>query len=138
LRYMSEDADVRKRLAEMPQAEISFNYLGQVDQVFRESELFAPAQDARGREIGKENKRFHVLDVVSIIVTGKLQVSWAYGEKVHRRETIEKLASRYSETLRELITHCRVEDVGGYTASDFPLLKLSSKEFKDLASLLDE
>ena len=130
LRFLREDEEIKHRLAEIPEAEVGFNYLGQVDQIFRGSELFDAGRDRQGEAMAAENRRFYVLDVVSMVAGGRLRVNWSYSGKLHRRETVERIAERYIASLRELIAHCRREDAGGYTPSDFPLAGLTQKELE--------
>src|SRR6185295_11777610 len=47
-----------------------------------------------------------------------------------RRETIEKVAKQYAESLKAIIEHCLSGEAGGYTPSDFPLAQLRSEEMK--------
>ena len=136
LRYVGEPG-VRRKLAAMPRAEVRFNYLGQFDQVLRESELFLPTRGA-GEPVAGENRQRYVLDVSGSVAGGRLRMSWSYSEKLHRRETAEQLANRYMECLRQMMEHCRREDAGGYTPSDFPLAKLEQEELDEIASLLNE
>jgi amino acid adenylation domain-containing protein/non-ribosomal peptide synthase protein (TIGR01720 family) len=128
LRYVTGDDAIRRQLAELPQSEISFNYLGQFDQVFRESKLFRPAQEGSGRSVSRENHRQHVIDVGGMVANGRLQIGWTYNANVARRESIEKVAQQYVSCLREIIDHCRSEHAGGHTPSDFPLAGLSQQE----------
>ena len=128
LRYVAQDESVRRKLAELPQAEISFNYLGQFDQIFRESKLFRPAQESSGRSVSHENRRRHLIDVGGIVVNDRLQIGWTYNANQTRGETIEKAAQQYLNCLRELIEHCRTEEAGGHTPSDFPLAPLNQQE----------
>ena len=138
LRYGSEDEGTRTRLRELPRAEIIFNYLGQVDQVLRGSALFVSAGDSSGRPMACENRRAYVLDVSGIVVQGKLQMNWGYSEKLHRQATIAGLARRYMECLRELLAHCRSEEAGGFTPSDFVADKMTQDELMQIASFLDK
>ena len=134
---MSKDEGVRKRLGELPQAEIIFNYLGQVDQVLRRSELLAAAGESGGNGIAGENRRGYVLDVSALVLGGKLQVNWKYSEKLHRRATIEAMAWRCMESLRELLAHCRSEEAGGFTPSDFVADEMTQDELMQIASMLE-
>jgi len=138
LRYGSEEEQVRRTLEEMPQPEIAFNYLGQFDQVFRSQKLFSPARESPGKGIADENHSLHTFEVSAMVARGRLQVSWTYSEKLHRRETIEQLANNYVERLREIIAHCRGEHAGGFTPSDFPLAKLDQKKLSQLAALMNK
>ena len=138
LRHISKDDRIRSRLAELPAAQIIFNYLGQVDQVLRKSTLLAPAPETSGVAIAPENRRPYVLDVSSLVVQGRLQVNWSYSHHLHRREQIEDIATRYMERLRELIDHCRSDGAGGFTPSDFPVAEMTQKELMQIASLLNK
>ena len=128
LRYICEDEKIRRELTELPQAEISFNYLGQFDQIFRESKLFRPAQESSGRSVSRDNRRQHLIDIGGMVVNDRLQIGWTYNPNLTRRETVEKAAQEYLIRLRELIEHCRSEGAGGHTPSDFPLAKLTQQE----------
>jgi len=128
LRYVTEDETIRRELAELPQSEISFNYLGQFDQVFRESKLFRPAQEGSGRSVSPENRRQHIVDVGGMVANGQLQIGWTYNANLTRRESIEKAAQQYVSCLREIIEHCRSEHAGGHTPSDFPLARLTQQQ----------
>jgi amino acid adenylation domain-containing protein/non-ribosomal peptide synthase protein (TIGR01720 family) len=128
LRYICEEENLRRELAELPQAEISFNYLGQFDQIFRESKLFIPAQESSGRSVSRENRRQHLVDVSGIVVNGRLQIGWTHNPGRTPREAIEKAARQYLDCLRQIIEHCRSEEAGGFTPSDFPLTRLNQQQ----------
>jgi non-ribosomal peptide synthase protein (TIGR01720 family) len=137
LRYLSKDEETRKRLREMPKAEIVFNYLGQVDQVLRASALLAPAKESSGPPSASQNRRPYVLDVNAVVAQGKLQVNWGYSENLHRRGTIEIIAGKFMECLREVIAHCRREEAGGFTPSDFVgANNMTQKELMQIAAIL--
>src|SRR5262249_22184503 len=61
LRYMSGRRDVEERLRELPQAEISFNYLGQFDQVMNEGMRLAP--EATGLTQARRETRQYELEI---------------------------------------------------------------------------
>jgi non-ribosomal peptide synthase protein (TIGR01720 family) len=136
LRYLTQDNRILDEIAEIPSAEIIFNYLGQVDQVLRNSVLLSPAQENSGVAIAPENRRPYLLDVSGVVIQGKLQMNWSYSDQLHRRETIEKIAARYMDCVREMIQHCRSEEAGGFTPSDFPVAEMTQKELAQIASLL--
>src|SRR6185503_11004254 len=89
------------------EAEISFNYLGQFDQLFSESSPFGLARESTGAERSLRSKRRYLVDIGGSVFEGRLHLSWTYNENVHRRETIEQLAHGYVDALRDLIEHCR-------------------------------
>ncbi len=115
------------RLAELPQAEISFNYLGQLDQAVSAATPFVPAPESRGPEQDPANSRGYLLDVIASVRGGELQVRWRYSTEIYHAATMQNLANWYMEELRALITHCTAPEAGGYTPSDFGLAKLNEK-----------
>jgi len=121
LRYLSQDIDRQTQMQSMPQAEISFNYLGQFDPLAENpaDALFHPLDEFCGPSFSLHGRRTHLLDVVGIVTQGQLHVEWSYCALLHRQETVETLARRYIETLQALIAHCRAPETGGYTPSDF-------------------
>jgi non-ribosomal peptide synthase protein (TIGR01720 family) len=138
LRHLSQDRRVRDRIRDIPVAEIIFNYLGQVDQVLKKSELLRPVAENSGVTIAPENRRPYILDVTGVVIQGRLQMNWNFSDQMHGRKTIEDIAARYMECLRELIHHCKSEEAGGYTPSDFPVAEMTQQELAQIASLLGE
>jgi amino acid adenylation domain-containing protein/thioester reductase-like protein/non-ribosomal peptide synthase protein (TIGR01720 family) len=132
LRYLSADAKIRQALADQQQAQIIFNYLGQLDTVLSQDALFAPSTEAVGLSHDPTGKRAHELDVVVSILNGCLQLSWRYSRERYRRSTLETLANRYLQHLQALISHCSQTGVGSYTPSDFPLAVLSQPQLDGL------
>jgi amino acid adenylation domain-containing protein/non-ribosomal peptide synthase protein (TIGR01720 family) len=132
LRYLASDEDVRRELRELPQAQVSFNYLGQFDQVLTEESLFLMAKESTGPGQSNQGLRTHSLEVNGRIAGGQLGLFLTYSANVHRRETMERLAHGYAEALRALIAHCRLPEAGGYTPSDFPLAKLEQRTLERL------
>ncbi|HKG14118.1 MAG TPA: condensation domain-containing protein, partial [Pyrinomonadaceae bacterium] len=137
LRYLRGEDDAR-RLAALPAAEVSFNYLGQVDQVLRDSELFALTEKGAWLSRSPRAPRRHLIEIDGSVVAGRLTLGWAYSENVHRRQTVERLAGEFVAALRELISHCRQTQAGGFTPSDFPLARLNQAKLDKLASLLNK
>jgi len=128
LRYLWGDAALTEQLRALPQADVSFNYLGQLAQVLPEGSLFGPARESRGPAHSPRGTRRHLLDVMGSIAEGRLQLVWTYSAHVHSGATIARLAQAYIEALRSLIRHCLSPEAGGYTPSDFPLAQLDQGE----------
>jgi amino acid adenylation domain-containing protein/non-ribosomal peptide synthase protein (TIGR01720 family) len=127
LRYLSS-GEIAASLRNLPQAEVSFNYLGQFDQSFAESSLFGLAKEPSGSCHSLQDSRSHLFEIDGMITDGQLQMVWTYSEALHRRTTVEHLAQSFIEKLRSLIHHCQSADAGGYTPSDFPLAEISQDE----------
>ena len=138
LRYLASESEVRNRLRELPQAEVSFNYLGQMDRVLNEDTIFGAAKESSGPYRGASGRRMYLVEINAMVVGGQLQVSWSYSNQVHDRETIAAVAEQYVENLRAIIEHCTSEEAGGYTPSDFPLAQLDQDKLEKLSLLLKD
>jgi non-ribosomal peptide synthase protein (TIGR01720 family) len=132
LRYLNRDERVTEKLRDMRPAEISFLYLGQIDQGLPESTPFTAARESAGPTMSPRAKRSHLLTVNGFVVAGQLHLDWTYSEKTYRRSTIEKLVEAYRHSLRELIAHCLNVASGTFTPSDFPDAELSQDDLDEL------
>jgi non-ribosomal peptide synthase protein (TIGR01720 family) len=130
LRHLGVDTT----LASFPGAELSFNYLGQLDGALAGNGLLSLAPESAGPQRGPRTRRPYLLDVMGAVVGGQLQMTWTYGEALHRRETVEKLAADFLERLRELIAHCQSPEAGGHTPSDFKLAKVKQNQLDKLSA----
>jgi amino acid adenylation domain-containing protein/non-ribosomal peptide synthase protein (TIGR01720 family) len=134
LRHLRGEEPAR-RLAEPSWPEVSFNYLGQFDQVLPGESLFVRAGEPTGSPRSPRARRTHRVDVVGLVAGDRLRIDWSYGGRVLRRSTVERFAERFAATLRELIAASRsaVErGAGSYTPSDFPLAGLDRQGLADL------
>jgi non-ribosomal peptide synthase protein (TIGR01720 family) len=92
------------RLAALPQAEVSFNYLGRLDPAVGGGALpFRFARESSGPSSGRGGVRSHLLEVNALVAGGRLRFDWAYGSEIHRQTTVERLAGGVAESLRRSI-----------------------------------
>ncbi|MDZ8134764.1 MAG: amino acid adenylation domain-containing protein [Nostoc sp. DedQUE04] len=131
LSYLSPNSAIRHQLATVPQAQVSFNYLGQFDQL-SESGSWKLTQESAGAEQSKLGDRTHLLEVNALVASGKLQLNWTYSQNIHQQSTIEALAAGFINALTDIINHCQSANVGGYTPSDFPEAELTQKYLDNL------
>lgn len=137
LRYLHKNTTIREKLKLLPAAQVSFNYLGQFDQVIKASEVLGLAKEFKSEQ-SLLNQRSHLLGISGLIRAGKLEMTWAYSEKVHKPDTIEKLASGFMEALKNLITHCQSKYSQSYTPSDFSAAKLNQKQLDKFLSKINK
>ena len=128
LRYLSGDPEIAAALRELPQAQVLFNFLGQTDQVLAGSSLFAPARESAGPARDPAEPRRHRLEITGIVAEGRLRLAVRAGGRVYRRDTLAALAEGFRRHLRALIEQCLLPGAGGYTPSDFPLLRTDQRE----------
>src|SRR5262249_49291748 len=103
LRYLGDDEETTARLLRLPQAEVTFNYLGQFDQIHKEASLLTFAQEDTGPVNTLQRLRSHLLEVTGYIAGERLSMNWIYSQNLHERATIERVAQRFLEELRLLI-----------------------------------
>jgi non-ribosomal peptide synthase protein (TIGR01720 family) len=111
----------------MPEPEVSFNYLGQLDLAVSGASLLRPSAEPSGPARSPRGERRHLLQVHGAVVGGRLETHWIFSEKIHRRATVEKLAQHFLAALTALIEHCRSPAAGGHTPADFPAVKLDQR-----------
>jgi amino acid adenylation domain-containing protein/non-ribosomal peptide synthase protein (TIGR01720 family) len=119
LRYLSGDAEITSQLSSLPQAEVSFNYLGQFDWGMQSDSFVKLAPESVGSEHSQLGHRSHLLEINGLVVENQLQLEWTYSENFHSSATIERLAQDFVASLRMLIAHCLSADAGDYTPDVF-------------------
>jgi amino acid adenylation domain-containing protein/non-ribosomal peptide synthase protein (TIGR01720 family) len=140
LRYLADDL-TRRRMAGLPAAPITFNYLGQFDQTFAADALFHPLDEAIGAAHDAHAPLPNELSIDSQVYAGELVLRWTFSAERHDPQTINDLAQAYLGELHSLIEHCLRADVGGPTPSDFPLARLNQAQLDALpipAALIED
>lgn len=107
LRYLNDDAEVAQVMRRLPEPQVGFNYLGQLDQMLDDSTLFSLVREPGGKTRHKSAHRSQLLEINAWVCNQQLQVDWIYGAGLHQQRTIESLAERFVTALRTIITECR-------------------------------
>ena len=123
LRYL-HNGEISEKLQNLPQAEISFNYLGQLDLGLDNGKFqWLPLPEITTQD--KQQTRRYAIEIIGFIREGKLQFDWVYSRQQYQQKTIAQLANNFQQGLKEIINHCRLPNIGGYTPSDFELGNLN-------------
>jgi amino acid adenylation domain-containing protein/non-ribosomal peptide synthase protein (TIGR01720 family) len=130
LRYLSADEELCARIATLPQPQIRFNYFGQLDRSRPHDRRWALASESCGLQRSPSQERLYLLEVDASVLDGHLVVHWAYSERLHHRETVERLARAHADALRLLASDCAYGDVAGgdpveLTPADIPDMEMS-------------
>ena len=128
LRYLN---DVHSA-ANPVKSEISFNYLGQLDQVLPADALLAVAAESSGSELSPHATRSYLFEVSASVQNDELVFNWRYSSNLHEASTVHMLAQTCLQELQQIIEHCSGGEYSGYTPSDFPLLELSQPQINEL------
>jgi fengycin family lipopeptide synthetase B len=138
LRYLNAEDRVAP-LRDHPPVEISFNYVGQIDQAVPQQGLFSPATAETGPEQDRsQGRRAHLIEMISLISGGQLSVGWSFSTELHQQATIERLAQDYMTALQALIAHCLSPDSGGFTPSDFAEYQWSQTDLDDITAAISK
>jgi amino acid adenylation domain-containing protein/non-ribosomal peptide synthase protein (TIGR01720 family) len=150
LRYLGPWADELlcdvdgKKLFVQPQ--VSFNFLGKVDEGMINPSSGADTDQSQNLFLGLSDnnfgpvrspidKREHLIDIISSVTNGQLLFEWIFSENYHKRETIQELVDSYVYFLHEITTHCLSRESVAYTPSDFEDVDMDQE---DLDAILDE
>jgi non-ribosomal peptide synthase protein (TIGR01720 family) len=129
LKYLSANGELRRRLREGARARVSFNYLGQVDNVVRAGSMFQGASEDIGSQRSELGERSYELEVNATVSGGVLLVNWSYSGVEHERAEIEAIGASYTQALRQLLEECQVQRrQQGYSTADFPLAQLDQED----------
>jgi non-ribosomal peptide synthase protein (TIGR01720 family) len=127
---LRQDADPPPEAA----TELGFTYLGEADRP--SSGGFTVAAESLEADESPLGRRPYLIDVTASVAGGQLVVRWRYSERLHARQTLESLASRYIDELRALVELGRSAAGGVYIPSDFPLARVQQTQLDDLLSRL--
>ncbi len=96
---------------------ISFNYLGQFDQVFSKESLFMQETGFTFLDHAPDSKPSHLIDVIGMVKDEKLHFVWMYSREQFSRLKIQAIADGMLRHLRQLINKPTTESA--FTVSDF-------------------
>ncbi|MDH0639563.1 non-ribosomal peptide synthase/polyketide synthase [Pseudomonas sp. GD03860] len=105
LRYLGR-AEVRQALAQLPPPRITFNYLGQLDQVGSGQALFGAAQESLGDLHSPSAPLANWLEIIGQVHDGRLGMRCIYSRKRYRPDTVQALLDTFEAELHRLIDHC--------------------------------
>jgi non-ribosomal peptide synthase protein (TIGR01720 family) len=130
LRYLCEPA-VAEQLRPSVSAEVLHCHLGQIEQPA--SAAFRPIQEQQLFARSAEDVRRWLIEADTLVYGGRLATIWRYSRNVHRRETIERVAQDFLDTLRSLANH---DSTRRHRPSDFPQADLEQDELDELVAEL--
>ncbi|MBD9428408.1 amino acid adenylation domain-containing protein [Achromobacter sp. ACM03] len=128
LRYLGDEGRV---LADGAYPQVTFNYLGRIDQSFGVDSIWRLARESAGQERAPGSRRRTWLSIDAEVHRGELRVRWTFSTAVHDEATIKDLSRRFLDELENLIEHC-LNGAQGVTPSDFPLARISQDRLDGL------
>ncbi|PPK65378.1 non-ribosomal peptide synthetase [Actinokineospora auranticolor] len=126
LRYLTPDSP----LAGRPLPKVGFNYHGRFDT--GDDGLIGARHDA-GAEVAADAERDFALEVIGLVESDELVLTWEYSTALHHEATVRRLAEAMAATLREIVRFCAAPGAGGRTPSDYPLARLTQTQVDAIA-----
>ncbi|KAF2873546.1 nonribosomal peptide synthase [Massariosphaeria phaeospora] len=123
--------------------EISFNYLGQYQQLERSDALLQPLESMAGEtreaggtaDVGFDAPRFGLFEVSAIVFKGRLKFAFTFNRHMHHQERIKNWVSECQHTFVQMIERLAVSPPTP-TLSDYPLLCLTEERFQSMLQRL--
>ncbi|HEX6045284.1 MAG TPA: amino acid adenylation domain-containing protein, partial [Pyrinomonadaceae bacterium] len=110
LRYLNDHSEAARQMRRVPAPEISFNYLGQLDQMLDDSTLFSLTRESCGRTRHDSARRTQLIEINAHVSNQQLRVDWTYSTGIHLPRTIEDLAEHFVGTLHALVAGARADE----------------------------
>ncbi|MEM6612981.1 MAG: amino acid adenylation domain-containing protein, partial [Cyanobacteria bacterium P01_C01_bin.72] len=132
IKYLQDN----QQLKQLTAAPISFNYLGQFNNLNTASSLFQLAPESTGNDWSRENKTSQAIAINCSVINSELQIIWNYNCKFFAEKTITNLTHNYLVNLQAIITHCQTT-TGEYTPSDFSLIDLEQNTINSIYNLVE-
>jgi len=136
LRYLSGDA-IAAAIQAIPAPEVSFNYLGRIDNAWPGSGLLGLAQQTIGPTRDPGSERRHLIDVTAQVAGGELQYAFNYASAQFLPATIQRVADRFDASLRTFFQADRPEAAKRPTPAEFPLIKSTQAQLDRLMAKFD-
>lgn len=98
--------------------EVRFNYLGQFEKELN-NDLFTYTGASTGSDIDPENVMTAKLELISMVIDGRLTMEARYNGKAHKEATIRWFMDAFFNNLGLICEHIKNEDELHFTPSDF-------------------
>ncbi len=114
-----------------PEPKISFNYLGTMDSVSKNSFL-NHSNDEVGEFHAKENHTSYLIEFDALIVNDEINIYIKYNSKLFDRYVIEKLEGELKKQIDDMILASFSETSTNYIPADFPLVDVDQKVIDEI------
>ncbi|MFV3415782.1 non-ribosomal peptide synthase/polyketide synthase [Pseudomonas nitroreducens] len=127
LRYLSQHA---ASLRDLPAPQVTFNYLGQLDQAFADAD-FLPAFEGVGRSQPLNAALGNALVYAGRVLGGELSLEVTYSRAMFDAADIDELQALLRAELQALVAYC-LNTPRKLEASELPLLELDQQQLDAL------
>ncbi|WP_019712400.1 plipastatin non-ribosomal peptide synthetase PpsC [Bacillus subtilis] len=135
LKYLTHPENKSITFSKTP--EISFNYLGQFNDIERQ-DTFRPSSLGSGKDITHTWKREQIIEMSAMAADKKLHFNLSYPPARFHRNTMEQLINRIEHFLLDIMKHCAGQQKAEKTLSDFSSQSLTAEDLDSITSLVEE
>ncbi|WP_426414580.1 plipastatin non-ribosomal peptide synthetase PpsC [Bacillus subtilis] len=135
LKYLTHPENKSITFSKTP--EISFNYLGQFNDIERQ-DTFRPSSLGSGKDITHTWKREQIIEMSAMAADKKLHFNLSYPPVRFHRNTMEQLINRIEHFLLDIMKHCAGQQKAEKTLSDFSSQSLTAEDLDSISSLVEE
>lgn len=131
--------DGKERFAGHWPMEITFNYLGKLQQLERNDAILHLAEDITHTDfnIGSDVPRFALFEISAAVTHGNIKISFSYNKNMKRQAKIRRWVVECQRALQDAAKHL-VQLRREMTLSDFPLLPLAYNGIAHLVNMLPQ
>ncbi|MHA6486324.1 amino acid adenylation domain-containing protein [Bacillus cabrialesii] len=135
LKYLTHPENKSITFSKTP--EISFNYLGQFNDIERQGS-FRPSSLGNGKDITHTWRREQIIEMSAMAADKKLHFNLSYPPARFHRHTMEQLINRIAHFLLDIMKHCAGKQKAEKTLSDFSSQSLTAEDLDSISSLVEE
>ncbi|MFP7694024.1 plipastatin non-ribosomal peptide synthetase PpsC, partial [Bacillus subtilis] len=135
LKYLTHPENKSITFSKTP--EISFNYLGQFNDIERQ-DTFRPSSLGSGKDITHTWKREQMIEMSAMAADKKLHFNLSYPPARFHKNTMEQLINRIEHFLLDIMKHCAGQQKAEKTLSDFSSQSLTAEDLDSISSLVEE
>ncbi|MCY8318708.1 condensation domain-containing protein, partial [Bacillus vallismortis] len=135
LKYVTHPENISIAFSKI--SEISFNYLGQFNDIERQGN-FRPSSLGSGKDITHTWKREQIIEMSAMAAGNKLHFNLSYPPTRFHRNTMKQLINRIEHFLLDIMTHCAGKQNTEKTLSDFSSESLTAEDLDSISSLVEE
>ena len=113
-----------------PDLDLVFNYLGRLDQLTAQSELFKLAPENVGSWHSPLALRKHLHEIDCFVLQEQFTFIWKFSALHHDAHRVQALVSSVEQALRDMIARAALGIAVEHEPGDFPLVDLSVEELR--------
>ncbi|WP_411266112.1 condensation domain-containing protein [Bacillus sp. YBWC18] len=123
---------INRQLPDHSAPQLRFNYLGEIDQVLKQSSDYEMTYFTSGIDSSLDNPLTTVIDMVATIKGGQLIFHLSFSAKQLCETDMTRLLQEVERQIERLVQHCLEKEGIEFTPSDFETVDMSLEEMDSL------